>query len=283
MSLLRRLRSASASPPAAAEAHGAAVAYEPELVPPLPLMRKEGIDVLEEWFRWAEEWSMLLRVHGPLRRSAAVLEIGCGLGRVAFALRYLLSDGGRYEGFEIDREKVEFLKAQFEPRHPNFGFTWADVHNTYYNPAGSIPGEQYEFPYPDGTFDVVFAASVFTHMLPPIVERYINEAARVLKPRGRCVFSFFLLDNYLAGRPRPLGFARPAFDFDHEWGDWGPRFAVGVPANPEEMTAYRLELVRDIAAGAGLRPASDPVPGLWSGRWDAPVGAQDIVVLEAPA
>lgn len=31
------------------------IAYEPELVPPLELMRQEGIDVLEEWFRRGEE------------------------------------------------------------------------------------------------------------------------------------------------------------------------------------------------------------------------------------
>jgi hypothetical protein len=60
----------------------------------------------------------------------------------------------------------------------------------------------------------------------------------------------------------------------------GSRFAIAVPENPEEMTAYSLDLVRSLAADAGLRLLQDPVPGLWSGRWDAPVGAQDVVVLE---
>jgi hypothetical protein len=58
----------------------AAVAYEPALVPPLELMRTEGIDVLEDWFRWAEEWSMLLRAYGDLGDRSRVPEIGCGLG-----------------------------------------------------------------------------------------------------------------------------------------------------------------------------------------------------------
>lgn len=266
--------------PAAPAPEQPAVAYEPDLVPPVALMRTEGIDVLEDWFRWAEEWSMLLRIHGPLARDAEVMEIGCGLGRVAFALRYLISERGRYEGFEIGRAKIDFLKAHFEPAHPNFRFTWADVHNTYYNPGGRIAGEDYRFPYDDESFDVVYAASVFTHMLPPVVGHYIAESSRVLKPGGRCVFSFFLLDNYSRGRVRPHPFGRDAFNFDHEWGDYGSGFALGVPENPEEMTAYRLELIRTLAADAGLRVAYDPVPGLWSGRWSAPVGAQDIVVLE---
>lgn len=256
------------------------LAYEPELLPPLALMRTEGIDVLEEWLRWAEEWSVLLRVYGPLRRDGAMLEIGCGLGRVAFALRYLLSERGSYDGFEIVRAKVDFLAA-FTRAHPNFRFAWADVCNTYYNPSGTTRAEDYRFPYEDGCFDVVFAASVFTHMLPPAMAHYLAESARVLRPGGRCVFSFFLLDHYDPRRPRPHGFAREAFAFDHAWGDHGDGFAIGVPENPEEMTAYSRALIERTARAAGLRIAdSGIVPGLWSGAATAPVGAQDVVVLE---
>src|SRR5688572_14843065 len=85
------------------------VAYEPELVPPLALMSQEGIVVLEDWFRWAEEWSMILRIFGRVSMSSTVLEIGCGLGRIAFPLRYVLLKGG-YEGFEICREKIVYLQ-----------------------------------------------------------------------------------------------------------------------------------------------------------------------------
>src|ERR1051325_8056212 len=69
------------------------IAYQPDLIPPLSLMGKEGITVLEEWFRWAEEWSFLLRIYGRIRMNSHVLEIGCGLGRTAFPLRYILLNG----------------------------------------------------------------------------------------------------------------------------------------------------------------------------------------------
>src|ERR1051326_945983 len=111
------------------------ISYEPDLVPPPELMAREGICVLEEWFRWAEEWSMLLRIYGGLGGESAVLEIGCGLGRIAFALRYLLRQGS-YVGFEICDYKVQFLKQHFEPAHRNFSFLHANVHNTEYNPQG---------------------------------------------------------------------------------------------------------------------------------------------------
>jgi SAM-dependent methyltransferase len=255
------------------------IAYEPELVPPIELMRTEGIDVLEEWFRWAEEWSMLLRVYGGIGFDTDVLEIGCGLGRTAFPLRYVLLGDGSYDGFEICREKVEFLERTFTKAHPNFRFTWADIHNTCYNPAGTIPAAEYSSPYPDASFDLVYAASVFTHMLPAATARYFHEARRVLRPGGRCVFSFFLLDNYRPGHPRPLSFANPSFAFDHSWGEYGDDFAIGVPDDPENMTAYRLGLLERFAAEAGLELVQPPVPGFWSGSSPTWVGAQDVVVL----
>ena len=76
----RMRRVAAATSGSAATGDRTPIAYDPPLVPPLSLMRTEGIDVLEEWFRWGEEWSVLLRTSGGLRGRSDVLEIGCGLG-----------------------------------------------------------------------------------------------------------------------------------------------------------------------------------------------------------
>ncbi|NMG06646.1 class I SAM-dependent methyltransferase [Brasilonema sp. UFV-L1] len=256
------------------------IAYDPQLIPPLDLMREEGIDVLEEWFRWSEEWSMLLRVYGGITKNSNVLEIGCGLGRIAFPLRYLLSSDGSYDGFEICHDKVIFLQKTFHKAYPNFRFLWANIHNTYYNPKGEVNPVDYRFPYPDNSFDIVYAASVFTHMLPETTANYFQQAARVLKPDGRCLFSFFVLDNYQPGQPRPLGFARPDFNFDHHYGDNGNDFAIVTPENPEYMTAYSLDLIKRLAAQAGLELVQAPLPGLWSGSTSTWIGAQDLVILK---
>jgi SAM-dependent methyltransferase len=255
------------------------VAYEPGLVPPLSLMGTEGITVLEEWFRWAEEWSFLLRVYGNIRMDSRVLEIGCGLGRTAFPLRYILLNGS-YDGFEICKYKTDFLQEHFTKAHTNFDFTWADIHNTYYNPQGKISAEEYMFPYADNSFDIVYAASVFTHLLPGITENYFKETARVLKQDGRAVFSFFVLDHYRSGRPRPLGFSRTGFNFDHAYDFYGDEFKISNPENPEEMTAYKKSLIEKYAIEAGLELVQEPVMGLWSGSSSTWVGAQDIVVLK---
>jgi SAM-dependent methyltransferase len=254
------------------------VSYEPELIPPFHLMQMEGIQVLEEWFRWAEEWSFLLRMYGKISPESRVLEIGCGLGRTAFPLRYILTQGS-YDGFEISSDKVEFLQKNFTKQYPNFRFILADIHNTFYNPAGEIQAETFKFPYPDSAFDIVYAASIFTHMLPDITEHYFKETARVLQKNGRAVFSFFILDNYRAGHTRPFGFAHTMFDLDHSYGSYGDSFKIANPANVEEMTAYKISLLEQFAKNAGLVWVQEPVAGMWSGITDTWVGTQDIVVL----
>ena len=261
-------------------AHPNWVAYEPELVPSLKLMNSEGITTLEEWFRWAEEWSMLLRFYGRISKDHNVLEIGCGLGRIAFPLRYILIGNGSYDGFDICQYKIDFLEKNFHKAYPNFRFTWANVSNTFYNPSGKIEGKDYSFPYPDNSFDIVFAASVFTHMLPEAAAHYLQEAARVLKPHGRCIFSFFLLDNYRSGQPRPFDFAKPDFNFDYQYDAYGDEFAIADPQDPEKMTAYRLSLLEKFANQAGLKLAQEYVPGLWSGSQSSWVGVQDLVIFQ---
>ena len=79
---------------------------------------------------------VLLRAFGGMRRTSDVFELGCGLGHLAFALRYFLR-GGTYHGLEIVCDKVEWLQATFTPRHSRSRFSWADLHNTHYNPTGT--------------------------------------------------------------------------------------------------------------------------------------------------
>ncbi len=40
----------------------------------------------------------------------------------------------------------------------------------------------------------VLLTSVFTHMLPQDMDNYLSEVARVLKPDGRCLITYFLLN-----------------------------------------------------------------------------------------
>jgi ubiquinone/menaquinone biosynthesis C-methylase UbiE len=68
----------------------------------------------------------LLRIYGGLTSASSVLEIGCGLGRIAYPLRYVLGKG-TYEGFDICSHKIAFLNSTLHAAHPNFRFLWADA------------------------------------------------------------------------------------------------------------------------------------------------------------
>lgn len=135
------------------------------------------------------EW---LREHGGLREDDDVLEVGCGIGRIAAPLTQYLRRG-TYRGFDIVPHGIDWCRAQVTPRYPNFQFLHADIHNASYNPGGWLQGTDYVFPFPDGAFDFVFLTSVFTHMRAAEVEHYVEQIARVMRPGGRCYCTAFLV------------------------------------------------------------------------------------------
>jgi SAM-dependent methyltransferase len=119
----------------------------------------------------------LVEVAG-LTPESRVLDVGCGIGRLAIPLtRYLR--GGSYEGLDIVPWGIEWCNEHIAARYPDFRFTLADVFNKEYNPRGRVPTSDYTFPYPDDTFDLIVLVSVFTHMLPQDTQRYVREIARV--------------------------------------------------------------------------------------------------------
>lgn len=140
----------------------------------------------------------LLRELGGLCPEDDVLDVGCGVGRMALPLTEFLT--GRYEGFDVNPESVAWCRERITTRHPRFRFELVDIHNRHYNPAGELGAGGFRFPYDDESFDFVFHTSVFTHLLPDAGENYARESARVLRPGGRCFATFFLLDGERAGR-----------------------------------------------------------------------------------
>lgn len=77
---------------------------------------------------------------------------------------------GTYDGVEIHRDAVEWCQRTITSADPRFRFHRADVVSSAYNPDGLVPSFEYTFPFPDQSFDFIFLASVFTHMLPESVE-----------------------------------------------------------------------------------------------------------------
>jgi SAM-dependent methyltransferase len=132
---------------------------------------------------------------GELKQNDRVLDVGCGIGRMAVPLIKYLNGQDSYEGFDLDPIGVNWCKKKITPKYPNFHFQLADIYNKKYNPKGKYTGSEYRFPYKDKSFDFVLSISVLTHMLPKDMENYISEISRVLDTGKKCLITFFLLNE----------------------------------------------------------------------------------------
>jgi SAM-dependent methyltransferase len=130
---------------------------------------------------------------GGLKSYHRVLDIGCGVGRIAIPLTGYLHSPGRYFGFDIVKKGIEWGKKNITPKNPHFEFIHADIKNQFYNPKGSLQSQEFLFPGQDQSYDFCLATSVFTHMLPDEINHYLAESARILKPGGKLFATFFLL------------------------------------------------------------------------------------------
>lgn len=107
-------------------------------------------------------------VGGPVGTSLAV-EIGCGLGRVCLALAERCD---RVVGIDISPEMLRRAVP-----HPRVSYVVGD---------GASLGM-----LADGIADLVLTFTVFQHIpSPSVIEGYIAEAARILRPGGIFVFQW---------------------------------------------------------------------------------------------
>jgi SAM-dependent methyltransferase len=176
------------------------------------------------------------------------------------------------KGFDVVPRAIEWCENNIASEHANFHFRHVDVCNRAYNPDGRLDPEEFEFPYPEEAFDFVFLTSVFTHMLPREMRHYLGQIHRVLRPQGRCLMTFFLLneeslDSVRAGRTH----RRFAFE--------GDGYLYDVAETPEAAVAHSEANVLESLEQAGFELHEPIRYGYWTGRHVQDPG-QDIVVAK---
>ncbi|HEY5976320.1 MAG TPA: methyltransferase domain-containing protein [Solirubrobacterales bacterium] len=211
--------------------------------------------------------------YGGLSPDDRVLDMGCGIGRMAIPLTGYLQDGS-YKGFDVGKEMIRWCQHRITPEHPSFDFTWAPIYNAKYNPFGTVSALEYEFPYPDDHFDFALATSLFTHMARAEVQHYLEELSRVLKPEGRAFLTFFLISPEAEAE---IAAGRADFDFQLN----GDRAWTIDSRLPEEAIAFAVDDTREMIESAGLAIREPIHHGRWANAPGAPT-LQDIVVVEAP-
>jgi SAM-dependent methyltransferase len=216
---------------------------------------------------------------GGVRAGERVLDVGCGTGRVAVPLVEHLGPEGSYEGFDRDPTRIAWCNAEIAPLHPRFRFQVVEAFNSP-RQKGSVPAGEVTFPYEDAEFDLVFLFSVFTHMLPDGVERYLSEIGRVLKPGGRALITWFLLneeslrllDEQRDTRRNNASNAQES-RLIHDMGV----YRVANRAAPEAVVAYEESFARERYARSGLAVEEPIRYGSWIGR-EGTLLNQDVVL-----
>ncbi|WP_426548147.1 class I SAM-dependent methyltransferase [Dapis sp. BLCC M126] len=206
-----------------------------------------------------------------LKQTDRVLEVGCGLGRMAYGLAHYLKSPGSYEGFEIMARFIKWPQQEISTRRPHFNFRLVNIYNHHYNPGGNVQAKDFVFPYEDENFNFVFLTSVFTHMQTEEVRHYLEEIYRVLKFGGKCLCSCFLLNR---NSEQLIAEGKSGFQFVYELNEC---FTTN-PNNPEAAIAFKEFLLLKWISESGLNVISKYY-GSWCGR-DKYTSGQDILIMQ---
>lgn len=206
---------------------------------------------------------------GGLRPEHRVLDLGCGIGRMARPLTGYLTTGS-YEGLDIVPSGIQWCQRSYAKTYPNFHFQLADIQNLAYNREGRFQAAEYRFPFADEEFDFIFLTSVFTHMLTKEMEHYLSEIFRTLRPNGKCLVTYFLLNDEAN---RLIGDGLSSLDIRIPLDGCRVQDA-GVP---ELAVAYEEKYIRTLLAQTGFGLQSVQY-GSWCGR-TAHLSYQDMLVV----
>ncbi len=241
------------------------------LVPPRKLRRYVGHG---DFAQAGEEFFKYFIGLGNMKKTDHVLDVGCGIGRMAIPLTTYLM-GGKYEGFDIVPEAIDWCSKHITKAYPSFRFQLADIYNATYHPKGKNKASAYTFPYENDMFDFVFLTSIFTHLRPDDMENYLREIARVMRPGGRCLITYFLLND----ESRELiatGMAHRQFVHDI-----GGAMTAYVD-RPEDAIAYDEKSIRALYGAYGLGIIEPIRFGSWCQRPN-PLSYQDIIIADKVA
>lgn len=242
------------------------------LIPPVGLMndgpqdyeifRKNGKDFLRYYIDLCD-----------LKPDAAILDVGCGMGRKTIPLMSFLDENGRYEGLDINKDGVNWCKKGIGKIRKDFNFQLIDVFNKRYNPLGSGRASTYRFPFDDGSFDLVVLGSVFTHMLSDDMENYLSEVARVLRHNGKCFITFFLLNEESR---KLVAEKKSTLNFEYEIEDHCYSMDTEIP---EQAIAFDESYIRKLYQRFDLEIETPVYYGDWCEREQSLLSEyQDIVI-----
>ncbi len=158
---------------------------------PTEYNRRGGKHSYAEWAHVIGIFQTLIYFYLQKKQNNMILDVGCGTGLLAIASEPFLGQDGKYVGIDIAKKDVDFCRKHYPSSF--FEFKHIDVNNPLY--ASSQSSKKVSWPLESNSFDLVTALSVWTHLNEEDASFYFNEVSRVLKPGGKAIISFFILDE----------------------------------------------------------------------------------------
>ena len=191
---------------------------------------------------------------------------------MALYLKEYLAETGSYAGVDLHAPSINWCLKHIAAHRSNFQFRHIDVKSLAYNAEGKLSAEDFTFPYQSASFDVILFKSLFTHLLPGEVENYLKEVSRLLKEDGRCLATFFFLNQ-----EQELLAVRGSNALKFNFGDEQWRYVY--EHSPESACAYEENFILGLLSNHDLRLAGPAYYGSWSGR-ERGLSFQDMVVIK---
>jgi SAM-dependent methyltransferase len=235
--------------------------------PDPPAHLREGTGLGDFWKTGFDTVNLIEQFAG-LKSDDRILDIGCGLGRVAWPLVQRLGDGGSYDGFDTLPAYIEWCRTGLGLDPARVRFHQTSVYSSFYNPEAATRAAELRFPFEDEQFTLAIANSLFTHLTAPDTVNYLREAARCLKHGGRLYATFFVLDDQ-SRSAIGTGDTYPSFRHEIEHG------LTSDPEKPEAAIALEIDWLHQQYLDAGYK-IDAYVKGTWRRSWGPTL--QDIVV-----
>ncbi len=136
---------------------------------------------------------MAERIAVPDFSNTRILDVGCGTRFTACMLNNSLPVKS-YTGIDVDADIIEFLKNNASTVDSRFRYAHWNVRNALYNPDGIPLSSQQQLPV-EGTFDVIWLFSVFTHLDPDDSADMLRILRGHIAPHGKLVFTCRINDD----------------------------------------------------------------------------------------
>jgi len=126
-------------------------------------------------------------------KNVDILDVGCGVRFTATIINRKIPVKS-YTGVDVYKRIVEFLQKNVEAHDDRFRFVYWNVYNQMFNPAGVDLSTQEKLPL-DGSFDLIWAFSVFTHQNPKDSLALLQLLRKHIRKNGNLFFSVFIDDG----------------------------------------------------------------------------------------